>query len=63
MRLSLAVAAVGVIVAAVVWGLRVGVLVAIGAAFGLLIGAFQRALTEPVEDHIERYRSRNDQQR
>jgi hypothetical protein len=61
-RVAAAIGVVGAIIASAVWGFDVGVVVAIGAAIGLLFGAFRRALTEPVEDRIERYRSRNDQQ-
>jgi hypothetical protein len=58
-RFPLIVAAVLVAVAWLIWGVGIAVLVAIGSMFGLLIGAFRQALSEPVEDRIERYRSRH----
>jgi hypothetical protein len=61
-RFSLIVAAVLVAVAWLIWGVGIAVLVATGSMFGLLIGAFRRALTEPIEDRIERYCSRHDDQ-
>ena len=59
-RVSLALAAVGVVAAWMIWGAGVAILVLAGSVIGLLFGSFWRTLTEPVEDRVERYRGGND---
>jgi hypothetical protein len=60
MKFSVVLAAVIVVAVSLIWGVGVGLLALGGALLGLLVGALRRALSEPVEDRLERHRRKQD---
>jgi hypothetical protein len=61
-RAAVVIAAVSVVLAWLIWDLGVALFVAGGSFVGLLLSELWRALAEPLDERLERYRRTNDDQ-